>query len=539
MGVEVHSYSIEKLVDLLVEFSDTRASVFNQSGHAVYFKSYFKHLNAKTIVVEREFVDKYFLEDYSGYYVKCRRNYSRLCVRLHFFCEAFSAEQLDGFLHGNQSLSLSTLQTGYLGYIVARPVPEVVGRTCLVTYGASPESDRHYPIIRNYDNALYGIPLPIKSISFQSQDRIASTCATSALWSAFQGTGIIFHHRTPSPYEITQSALEGLPHEGPTFPNTNGLKPVEMAQAIRKIGLIPTLTRITDNQSLRRAVYGYVAGGVPVVLGLVLYRIEGTKLVKHDGHAVTITGFNLSPVSPAVKADTSTEYPLKMTADRIEKLYVHDDQIGPFAKMTLSNGQFEFEDKENENRNKEEDQKVEDVHYLTTSWFSGGEGIAVPKLLIAPLDPTIRITYERVHDMLKSTQALFSEVLNGSDCFREFEMVWDLKLTESAEVKRRIRELPPEQTFSDNRLDTLLACMPRFVWLATAYVAGKEALDVIFDTTDLQQGLVVIAAVARNTSEGYLIQWMSTELFAKDHIRDEPAGPIIECIARIPALVSP
>lgn len=46
---------------------------------------YFDHIGAKTIIVENDYIDRDFLEDYSGYYARCFHDYQRSCTRLHFF----------------------------------------------------------------------------------------------------------------------------------------------------------------------------------------------------------------------------------------------------------------------------------------------------------------------------------------------------------------------------------------------------------------------------------------------------------------------
>ncbi|VAW67878.1 hypothetical protein MNBD_GAMMA09-185, partial [hydrothermal vent metagenome] len=68
---------------------------------------------------------------------------------------------------------------------------------------------------------------------------------------------------------------------------------------------------------------------------------------------------------------------------RINKIYAHDDQAGPFARM-------EFDEKKSELNGKE-------YVALKTSWFDGN-GRALTDLLIAPLYNKIRIPFEVVHD---------------------------------------------------------------------------------------------------------------------------------------------
>src|SRR5687768_11091524 len=60
-----------------------------QKNHYRYFLSYFsdKGIGARTIVVEKKYVSKAYLSDYSNYYSTSFKDYHRFGKRLHFFNE--------------------------------------------------------------------------------------------------------------------------------------------------------------------------------------------------------------------------------------------------------------------------------------------------------------------------------------------------------------------------------------------------------------------------------------------------------------------
>lgn len=100
---EVHPYSIDRLKNIIKEKSGkTSPFIIDMNFHAVYFEEYFgaEGVNAKTIVVEQEYVDRDFLEDYSSYYVRCFADYRRICSRLHFFDFAFTQRQFTNAVSG-------------------------------------------------------------------------------------------------------------------------------------------------------------------------------------------------------------------------------------------------------------------------------------------------------------------------------------------------------------------------------------------------------------------------------------------------------
>ena len=91
-NLEVCRYSIETLCVLLADKSKNTLSAVKRRSHSQYFEEYFDKLQAKTILVENEYVDRDFLEDFSAYYVRCFNRYERFCARLHFFTCEFSAQ---------------------------------------------------------------------------------------------------------------------------------------------------------------------------------------------------------------------------------------------------------------------------------------------------------------------------------------------------------------------------------------------------------------------------------------------------------------
>ena len=171
---------------VLAQRGRTGQYVVDAKIHSVYFENYFSTLGAATILIEKEYVDRDFLEDFAAYYVRCFYPYERKCSRLHFFSHAFASDDFDALLCGtNGGLTEQELQNAYLGFIVVKPLSQtIIGRTCLKTY---PEDNgrRWFPITRRYEAHLYGMTLTVETLAFQEQDHVAAACATSSLWSAF------------------------------------------------------------------------------------------------------------------------------------------------------------------------------------------------------------------------------------------------------------------------------------------------------------------------------------------------------------------
>ena len=74
----------------------------------------------------------------------------------------------------------------YLGCIVLRPIPKTfLCKVCLRPYERDKNRLTKYWLSADYDISLFGIPLKIKTIAFQEQDKVLSACATTALWTFF------------------------------------------------------------------------------------------------------------------------------------------------------------------------------------------------------------------------------------------------------------------------------------------------------------------------------------------------------------------
>jgi len=126
-------------------------------------------------VVENDYIDHDFLEDFAAYYVRCFSTYSKVCARLHFFNIEFTQGDFEEYLKSSADVKISpdSLQKGYLGFVVIKPLPQtVIGRTCLKTY--PPEDRRYFPIARSYNANLFGTELTIRSLAFQEQDKVVA-----------------------------------------------------------------------------------------------------------------------------------------------------------------------------------------------------------------------------------------------------------------------------------------------------------------------------------------------------------------------------
>lgn len=469
-------YTLDGFISLLAEVSTSTNAKVTSKQHASYLHEYLANLGAKTIVLESRYIDHDYLEDYAGYYVRCFSRYRRTTSRLHFFSNKFDARQFKSVIvSGSKSRLLSKLTDGYLGFIVVKPLPKtIIGRTCLKTY-SSDGGRRNFPTLHKYNANLFGIPLSVHSLAYQEQDLVVAACATSALWSVFQGSGKIFHHPIPSPVEITKAGSlhipdGNLPHDTRGL-HHNGLTATQMAHAVRAVGIDPYLVGAYNDYLLKCTAYAYLKASIPALLGFSLDEIHNNVVTRQMGkHAVAVTGFSLGNAQPAPFSNNN----MLITASRIDKIYVHDDQIGPFAKMIFH-----------------------PQNTLLTSWPDSngvkGNVFARPEMLIIPLYHKIRIPFQIIHANMAEFDAGLEVLRTQNFVPLNTRIEWDIYLCEVNAFKS---EIALNDVLDDSTKKNLLTLnMPRYLWRATGLDGNIPKFEVLFDATDIEQGAIIITVI--------------------------------------------
>lgn len=498
----VCDYDYSKLLELLADDDVGRTvEVVRNRTNAHYFKEYFEKLCPQTIIVENEYVDSDYLNDFASYYVRCFSPLRKLTRRVHFFRNHFSFDQFNACLSGNNNPLLLALQTNrdaYLGFIVIKPLPcTFIGRTCLAFYPPSDKKKRFY-LKRNYDVNLFGISLSVDSLAFQEQDREVSACATSALWSLFHGTSVKFGNKIPSPHAITMAATTNMPDWLDSTPDTrrfpnSGLSLTQIAAAIRDLGLEATLIGtsgaiksgqgLVDTYPSKRALinsiaYAYLSSGIPILMMCKLEETTNDSLhKKHLGyHAVTLSGYNLSQKWPIPLLKNKT-CETTFRAMQIDKLYAHDDQIGAFARMTWNGDEM-----------------------LDTSWYclQHRKVEAIPVCLVIALIPKIRVPYEKIERSVIELNQLIKIWVNKR---ASRPIVWEIRFLTSNQLKAEILFDDLVKDVEKKRLLTIH--LPKHLWLVTGWVEDsliepRKSIEFIVDATALNQESGFIDLIARD-----------------------------------------
>lgn len=300
------------------------------SGHDAdqvrYLARYLSQLGTRTIVVEHHYIDRHFREEYDLYHSRLLVPPPTHCRRFHFFSRDLDSAGLSNQLEkalADKAAVEKDLSGVYLGFVVLRPLVHApIGRSILRHLTNEPERDISATV--RVTAHLAGLELIVRGTAFQQQDREVGACATVAVWMAMSVAARLDGSRAPSPAFIAKAAARTAGLEGRVLPS-RGLTLGQVTDAIRACGFDPEVFRPTENVPVFvHQLHCYLRSGMPVVL------VVAEDLHTTDAHAVTVVGYKFGPTRPEL------EYGLVPTRSRkIEKLYVHDDRLGPYARAEL------------------------------------------------------------------------------------------------------------------------------------------------------------------------------------------------------------
>lgn len=397
----------------------TTADLIKSKNHFTYLSNYFgvNGLNAQTILIEEDYISKDFLHDYASYYALCFEKYPKVCRRVHFFDIPVSKALFESVIL-KPEVEQAAFWEHYVGFIVVKPIPgKVIGYTVLKTYSSTqPTTDRSFWGLREYTIHLFGNEIKFKSLAFQEQDSVLAACATTAIWSMLNKAAVDFHTILKSPSQITKDA-DNVSYDGSRlFPN-RGLNVLQICQAIFNSGLVSevkqanlTIThngspcKVVSNKYLKKITAAYAPIGIPIIL-VVKVPTDG----QHGLHAITISGFKSDPIQPVVP-----QLEAVFLSENIDRVYAHDDQWGPFARVNLVND-----------------------YELKTPW-TDADPMKTPTLvthIIVPVYPKIRIAYEDIEAVVLGINAVLRFFFEKRIKKLNADIAWDIKIDFSENLR--------------------------------------------------------------------------------------------------------
>ncbi|WP_299765214.1 hypothetical protein [uncultured Dokdonia sp.] len=415
---------------------------------------------ARTIIVEKEYISESYLNDIRLFYWSNFKSYPKFCRRLHFFGEEFSKKELQDYILQNDK---KFFEDNYLGYLVVKPTGNsLLGPTFLKTYGDSINNERHYNSVVDMKINLFGIEIPIRGLVFQEQDGAVGVCATQAIWSAMNKLSSLFRIDMLSPSEI--SSYGGLGSKGRVFPNS-GLSNDQIFKIFRKAKLTVELMALSENgrkkidkKLFKRIVYAYNRIGIPILLGYFGINGKGSSLSREgQRHLVTIIGYRID------KTNRTTSVGINTLADNLFRLYVHNDQIGPYTKIGF------------------DEKPTRGEYEIQSNWIGSNNENVVYDSLLVPLKNSIRIRYQNILQSTTKIDRIVKQILKAPVVIE-----WDIYLDKSTNYKRDILL----QDIDDrHKMRISVESFPKYIWVARLNTIPSDTskelkFDILFDSSE-------------------------------------------------------
>lgn len=495
-----HAFSSDELERTVAVRSGLRENA-SPADQVRFLGSYLNNQKprARSFVVEDNYVDRHYLEEYSGYYGTKLVPPSSKAVRLHFFARELTDVGLDALLEraaqGQQAHRdvCDELNRDYLGYAVIRPLPAApVGRTVLRPYPAPANAANRRcftPASTLHDVHLAGLLLRVEGLPFQQQEQAVGACATTAIWSALARVARMDGGRSPTPLAVTLAATRHYLTDR-AFPAVAGLDRTQMLAALREFGYSPYVlqARIDELDLFQLALKCYLRSGIPVILRVI---VEGS------GHAVTVVGFREEDADDTARDIQISHGNSPLRARGLSRLYLHDDRLGPYSRVKWL-----------------ATEEMGSPGLELYPYEAGFEEFKAPMWVseaIVPHYPKLRLT---ATDLVRFAAQMVGivRVLAGKEK-RELLQV-DLRF---ALGQRYLAELFASSLSPARVREFIKGCrLSRYVGIARFAIEDEPFLDVIYDTTDIRRDAVPWASIValvpyRESDLGVLRSWADSE----------------------------
>ena len=261
----------------------------------------------RCVAIERHYIDRDYRDTFSGYHSKKFVTPDARTIRLHFFTDAFTIDDLRAGKVAKES---------YVGYSIIRPTrPNCIARTLLDPLRIKGLVGT--VCICHEKVSIQGSEFRADGFPFISQDGDATVCAESATWMVMRYFSNRYRsYREMHPFEIT-TATQNYAIGERVYPS-RGLHLWQMAETLRREGFSPVIySRQGFQNSFDELLYTYIESGFPVFAML-------------NGHVVVALGHH-SDYTAAVPAQ-----PLVKTSAFNRGFVINDDNNFPYQRVDFT-----------------------------------------------------------------------------------------------------------------------------------------------------------------------------------------------------------
>ncbi|WP_095112952.1 hypothetical protein [Pseudomonas sp. Irchel 3H7] len=494
-----------------------------------YVFTYLTCLGAKTVLLEFDYVDKDYLEDFSRYYVKRFGNDGHKCARLHFFSSRVDHRTITSILKRGEMAraEIDDLNNDYLGFMVIKPLPRTfIGKTCLKVM---PDERNGYKrkrrLAREYNVDLFGISLKVNSIAFQEQDKVVAACATTAIWASLHALKLRNTRGIHSCSEITINALNHVEDSSNSFPSLQlSNKQILRSLDVEGLRYHAKSMEAPDKDYFMRSVIAHINSSLPMILtGEVFAHETNVPTMPEfdsdgdDGTASSPTDSNggqtAKPVFKARGNHAICVVGYKVDQDE-EVLYVHDDRLGPYARAKLISidGYILLDGS-----------APRDIKWalglqrmnVRGGWDEPHE-LITPDFSVVPCDRKARLPFMYVYE---TCNVIVKELKSMAGAVPLDFLKYDIELREISDIRSEVLAHEPElATFEDydlrvatdeeidswqaEKVEFLTTSYARLQWVASFNYEDTPLFKVLIDASEIPQGNAVSAILAYDIFQG-------------------------------------
>ncbi|MHA1732331.1 MAG: hypothetical protein ACTSU5_10320 [Promethearchaeota archaeon] len=516
-------------------------------------------LQANLVIIEMDYVDLDYWEDFSKCLVKEYYHLRKNCHRITFF--HFPDETIDyiadwvknnefrkKFVEMYPSFSdlKKLLQSGFLGSIVIRPLPiGYFGRTYLKplsiesftdfdlstltrSKGLVKEFEYYHQILsngklvmntlRDVEINLLGIPLSLTSALWVERCPSAGMCSSSSIYIALDLIKDVFCGFAYASLSKITYIARNQEYSNPLLFHGEGLAAGEMRNTFDKLNLGTHSWIFASGVPFIKSIIGtYLSSGLPVIL-IVSFFGKKSDPIKEDimlgSHTLTAIGYH---------------YPEKGVYDRkkqgllfesMDNLVVQDDIRHPFAVLKFREGNseiFEFPPYLKEAYRKDYPEIAEFECRLTS--------------IIVALDDLIQLNVSNLIPILEKIRAEILKFKDGEEA--NFQFFWNIELEEIHRFRQSLinqresnsgvrGELERQHTpgFSEEAFRFLLKeSGPKYFWRVLGWIVfdqneGDEVevsdplipfIEIHFDASGIAQDISIRRIIFRDVTDKSLI----------------------------------
>lgn len=464
-------------------FDDPRNPLFvlEETHQKKYIISYLSGAAASSLIVEENYFDRDYLDEFSSFYSRVAFGYPNICKRIHVFGpDLINRNDLVAALSEDDS---SFIQKNYLGFIVIRPIPSApFGRTVLSLYhDRQPDTPRITEPARDYFVHLAGIRLKVNGLAWQQQDTGVAACATIGLWTMFHSSAFDDHHSIPTTAEITKSAEQ---FGARAFPS-NGLTADQILEAIHRQNFNPVAVS-GDIKSKSGETIGFSSKRFSVNCMSFVRSGYPVLLLGHNGfgaHAICLVGSRENPV------DVESDVMLYAEDENCIFFYIHDDNFGPNIRYRLdsSEGLAKL--------------KADPPGYVG-SGYPSRETCFIPTALIVATNQDVRINAD---DLFLRAEICANVIFNSLNQIleangdNESSVIFNARFMLLRDyMGKGLSQVLQGEILGKTRLSILEDVPPMSLHVGVVRVAftdGSVIADILHDTTDSSRNMPVFASI--------------------------------------------